>query len=260
MHPRLVPLAETFETSARFSKGFKSDFYEYPLFSILQTSSQARENKKRTYDATFFPADNIEMSRVLESIANIKSRSETFKALIVPRWGLQLKSSEIKDLEKKGIGYAGGVLDSEDYGALYASSKLAVFPYESSYYLNTSSGRLLDAASAGCYCIAPEKSLPGRQITREGWGSTYTEMIHEIEFGIQSWGDFAPGNVPSAENALHRLLNLAINSNLKAYKNPWKSIYLPDWLVFSCVLFGTGVRSWGPRLFFALRAMRQTSE
>jgi hypothetical protein len=135
-----------------------------------------------------------------------------------------------------------------------------VFPYESSYYLNTSSGRLLDAASAGCYCIAPEKSLPGRQITREGWGSTYTEMIHEIEFGIQSWGDFAPGNVPSAENALHRLLNLAINSNLKAYKNPWKSIYLPDWLVFSCVLFGTGVRSWGPRLFFALRAMRQTSE
>ncbi len=256
MSTKFVPLAETRETSIRFSSAFKAKFVEYPLFSTIPTQRDERANKERSHDAVFFPADAHEMSRVLESIERVRNIRRDFKALIVPRWAFNLTSSELSYLAEQGINSVDGVLDVNAYKALYTDSKVAVFPYDSNYYLNTSSGRLLDAAAAGCYCIAPPASLPGRQILRQAWGSTYEEMSEEIALGLDLWKGFEPGTVPSAENSLRALMDLVMEANMKSTATPTKGVYVADFVVFTCILFGTGVRSWGPRLIQALQALR----
>lgn len=253
---RLVPLAETHETSIRFAGAFKSTFFQYPLFSTIPFSDTVRSNKERSFDAVFFPADTNELSLVVEAIERISRARQDFNPLIVSRWGLQLTSDEILKLQHKGIRYVGEVLDSDSYKSIYADCKLAVFPYESTYSRHTSSGRLLDAAMSGCFCIAPVESLPGRQISREGWGSAYKEMTDEVKLGLSSWEDFKPRNVPSAENSLRELLKLAKNASTKSSPTTSIIFYLPDFVVFTLVLIGTGIRSWGPRIIQAYMAMR----
>lgn len=177
------------------------------------------------------------------------------KILIVPRWGLKLSPSDIRNLKSTGIEFVEKVLNSAEYCELYSETKVAVFPYEDLNYRNTSSGRLLDAAAAGCYSIAPKSSSPGRQIEREAWGSSYTDMSTEILIGLRSWGDFKVQNVPNAENSLRNLVENNQLLRAKVNSNSRRGTYVSDILLSAFLIFGTGFRSWAPRLIQALELL-----
>lgn len=258
MGSQFVSMAETRETALRFDTNLDTVFVEYPLFSTIETSGSARGNKIRPVDVAFFPADINELSLVLVALTKFSESNKPISALVVPRWGLQLSTTEKKALDQLGVRYQEKTLDADGYEALYASIKIAVFPYEAPYYLNTSSGRVLDAAASGCYCIAPKGSLPGNQIRREGWGSDYLEMSSEIETGLQAWECFAPQNVPTAENSLSSLIALAQAAREKLTTRARTPLGTPDFLLFTLIFLGTGFRSWAPRLVQATRTFLRT--
>jgi hypothetical protein len=248
---QLAPFAETKETAGRFSKVLGIKFSQYPLFSTVNAPDNIQNNKQRKFDVTCFPATAIELSEVMSAIEKL-SNDILPKILIVPRWGLKLSPSDIQNLRSIGIEFVEKVLNAQEYRALYAATKVAVFPYEDLNYLNTSSGRLLDAAAAGCYAIAPKSSSPGRQIEREGWGSSYTDMSTEITIGLKGWNSFKVKNVPNVDNSLRHLIKKNQLLTTKANSNVKRRTYTPDILLFAFLMLGTGFRSWAPRLIQAL--------
>lgn len=258
MGSQFVSMAETQETARRFATNLESTVVQYPLFSTIESSGSSRGNKTRPVDVAFFPADTNELSLVLVALEKLSESDKSITALVVPRWGLQLTSAEKIALNQLGARYQEKILDASGYKELYASSKIAAFPYEAPYYLNTSSGRVLDAAASGCYCIAPKGSLPGNQIRREGWGSDYLEISSEIEAGLQRWEDFVPQNVPTAENSLRSLINLAQDAREKRGTRPRSPRRTPDYLLFTLIFLGTGFRSWAPRLAQATQKLLKT--
>jgi hypothetical protein len=258
MKPHFVALAETKETAENFSKRTKINFFEYPLFSTTNNLSADRKVKDRDFDVAYFPADEAELAIVLEANKKLLKDNKLVRSLIVPRWGLKMSATEIMTLKGRGIEYQGDLLSRDAYSSLYASAKIAVFPYEASYYKNTSSGRVLDAAAAGCYCIAPSESLPGKQIERQGWGSSYRDLAQEIDAGLRAWEGFTSTNVPTAEATLSTLIQLANTARANAFETPQTKSQISDLVLFVSLVFGTGFRSWAPRIFQGLRALYNT--
>jgi hypothetical protein len=256
--PRFIAFAETQETAEKFSKRTSFHFTEYPLFSTISNQSTDRENKDRKFDAVFFPADEKELSIALETIGKLRDENSLHMPLIVPRWGLKLPSEKVSNLRKRGIHYYEEILSDDSYSALYASARIAVFPYETSYYQNTSSGRVLDAAAAGCYCIAPVESLPGRQIDRNGWGSSYTDLAQEVKLGLESWDSFVPRNVPTAAASLRILLeqaSIAQQSRPVVLPGVPTNKHAQNLLLLTVLVLGTGFRSWVPRAFQGIKTL-----
>lgn len=251
---RAIFFAETRETADLFSQILRVEFTEYPLFATAVYSELQRFDKRRKYDAVFFPADQTELELVINVIQAVRAKLGAFPSLIVPRWRLKLDAETKFSIQSLGASYLEETLPPHEYSGLYSSAKIAVFPYESSYYRHTSSGRVLDAAAAGCFCIAPSESLPGRQIDREGWGSFYSDVIASVEGALMKWEDFVPGSVPTAENALAKLTEMS--TNLKRDQPVRTRNNEPsDMFLFVSLVFGTGVRSWLPRLIQAIKAV-----
>ncbi len=251
---RAVFFAETRETAELFTRNLGVEFSEYPLFATAVYSANQRSDKRRKYDAVFFPADQTELRLVINVIRAVQSKRATFRSLIVPRWSLKLNSDTKMVLQSLEASYLEETLLSHEYSALYSSAKIAIFPYEAPYYRHTSSGRVLDAAAAGCFCIAPSESLPGRQIDREGWGSSYSDMLTSVEVALMKWEDFVPGTVPTAENALAELTGISADFK-RDQPVRIRSKELSDVFLFVSLLLGTGVRSWLPRLIQAIKAV-----
>ena len=255
---RLTPFAETFETARDFSTALGVNFIPYPLFSSIQVRRLGENSMKtRKYDVAFFPGDEGEFNLVARALQQIADSGHRITSIVVPRWGYALSNSSKILAEKLGIEIRAEMLDATAYGKLYLDSKLAVFPYVGEYYMHTSSGRLLDAARAGCYSLAPKGSLTGNQALREGWGRSFEldELADSILGGLSGWVNFKIAVAPAPDATLEALLRARGPVPESLYSVRRTRVW--NYFTFYSIFLGSGFRSWAPRVLQAFRNFRE---
>jgi hypothetical protein len=257
---RLIPFAETFETSKYFSTAIGAEFTQYPLFSSIQLEREGENlHKVRKYDVAFFPGDEAEFELVASSIEILAESGNSVSAVAVPRWGYALSAESQLRAAALGMVVRSDMLDAKEYGRLYLDSKLAVFPYIGEYYRHTSSGRLLDAAHAGCYSLAPRDSLAGNQAVREGWGESFQvgSLSESILRALTDWENYKIRAAPSPEATIEILAEAGLRalSLLPSSRRARRSKYL----TFYAIFLGSGFRSWAPRLLQGIQNLRVVS-
>lgn len=255
IHDKFYPNFQFYAESQSLAKiyqektGFR--WFDYPLFSTLEVSAEVPKSlTARECDIIFFPSSHREAEEVLHSIP----ADGSINAVMVPRWSWLPPESINRLAENLGVKVVSGLLGSQEYSELLLSSKVAVFPYREKLYEWASSGRLLDSAAAGCICLAPEGTLPGQEITLNGWGlaylegelgSTITDVLTEKISPVRE-------EVTDARFAVATLIARIPIETISSNKG--SRIQAFSMRIASLIIrVATGSRRWLPRLYFELR-------
>jgi hypothetical protein len=212
--------------------------------------------KARKYDLAFFPGDHNEFELVADALEQLRKAGSPHKTVVVPRWGYKLSEDCHIRAASLQMDIRTEMLDASAYATLYLDSKVAVFPYVGEYYRYTSSGRLLDAASAGCYSLAPQGSLTGSQAEREGWGESFEvqSLSSSILKALSVWDSYKILSAPAPEATIQELLQSGVRED--GLVVPTHGTRFGKYLMFYMIFLGTGFRSWAPRVFQALQQLK----